>query len=435
MKEKHLIVVSVDAMVYEDLEYAATLPTFGRLLREGALIKHVKTIYPSLTHPVHATMITGAPAGVTGIICNEYFEPGNMHAPWYNFLEEIRCDTIFHAARRAGLTSAVCTWPVAAKGNGVIDYCVPGMFDAYFEEYPENPLDGFRAYGACEEIMDIIEEGVKRFGPRAIHPEVEEFQAYCCAEIIRKHKPNLLFTHPCYVDHKRHSTGLFTEQVQFAVQETERWLTQMYEAVCDAGIEDTTDFVVLSDHGQLGIVRRICPNVFLADKGYLKADAEGKLLSWEVYAKTCGLSAQIYLARPEDQKLYDEVYALLQQMAEEKIYGFDRVFTDAEVKERYGLYGDFSFVIETDGYTSFSEECSRPAVRELVNEDYRFGKATHGHMPERGPQPPFIGMGPSFRKGAVLEEGNILNHAPTFAKILGLELKDATGHAEDRILR
>ena len=125
---------------------------------------------------------------------------------------------------------------------------------------------------------------------------------------------------------------------------------------------------------------------------------------------------------------------IIKQMAEEKIYGFDRVFTLEEVKERYGLFGDFSFVIETDGYTSFSEECRRPAVRDLVIEDYRFGKATHGHLPERGPQPPFIGMGPSFRKGAVLAEGNILNHAPTFAKILGLTLKDAVGHAEDEIL-
>lgn len=29
MKNKHLIVVSVDALVYEDLEYAKTLPAFG----------------------------------------------------------------------------------------------------------------------------------------------------------------------------------------------------------------------------------------------------------------------------------------------------------------------------------------------------------------------------------------------------------------------
>ena len=122
-------------------------------------------------------------------------------------------------------------------------------------------------------------------------------------------------------------------------------------------------------------------------------------------------------------------------MADEKIYGFERVFTKEEVRERYGLDGDFSFVIETDGFTTFSDDWRRPVVRDLDTSDYRFGHSTHGHMPEKGPQPPFIGMGPSFAPGVVLEEGHILNHAPTFARILGVELLQAEGKCEDRLLR
>ena len=81
MKEKHLIVVSVDALVFEDLEYAKTLPAFGRLMREGSRIERIRTIYPSLTHPVHATMMSGNPAGVTGVVLAE----GSIlnHAPTF----------------------------------------------------------------------------------------------------------------------------------------------------------------------------------------------------------------------------------------------------------------------------------------------------------------------------------------------------------------
>lgn len=57
---KHLIVVSIDALVFEDLEYAKTLPNFSKILRDCSLIERVNTIYPSLTHPVHATIISGA---------------------------------------------------------------------------------------------------------------------------------------------------------------------------------------------------------------------------------------------------------------------------------------------------------------------------------------------------------------------------------------
>ena len=45
MKQKHLIVISVDALVYEDLEYAKELPVFGDILENGSLIKRVKTMY------------------------------------------------------------------------------------------------------------------------------------------------------------------------------------------------------------------------------------------------------------------------------------------------------------------------------------------------------------------------------------------------------
>ena len=72
---KHVIVVSFDALVFEDIEYAKNLPNFKKLLDGAAIIERVKTIYPSVTHPVHATLITGAPAGVTGIVNNLIFKP------------------------------------------------------------------------------------------------------------------------------------------------------------------------------------------------------------------------------------------------------------------------------------------------------------------------------------------------------------------------
>ena len=426
MKNKHLIVVSVDALVYEDLEYAKTLPNFGRLIEKGAIIERVKTIYPSLTHPVHASIISGAPAGVTKIVNNATLSPGKDGA-WYNMLDEIDCDTILHAAKRAGLTTAVCEWPVTAKGQNVIDYLVPDILNEYSTGREDEILDVFREYGTTECLMDIVEEGISRFGFRDEHPAVDHFQIFCASEIIKRHKPDLLLTHPSLVDNARHLSGIFGERVKPALEQTDVWLGQLLDAVREAGIEDPTDFIILSDHGQLNIVRVICPNIYLADAGYIRLGEMGELESWDAYIASAGLSAQVYLSRPDDTELYDGVYALLSEMAKEGIYGFERVFTTDEVKARYGLSGDFSFVIESDGYSSFSEALTRPIVRPLDTSDYRTGKGTHGHMPEKGPQPTFIGCGRSFKPGAVVKEGSILSHAPTMAKILGLELRDSEG--------
>lgn len=433
MADKHLIVISVDALVYEDLEYASKLPNFKRILDGGALIKKVKTIYPSLTHPVHATLITGAPAGKTGIISNEIFSPGKP-APWYNLLGEIKCDTLLHSAKRKGLTTAVSTWPVTAKGQDVVDYLIPDVLNEYTAGRESEIMNVYLEYGMTECLYDIVEEGIERFGYKDVHPTIDEFQIYCASEIIRRYKPNLLLTHPSFVDNARHRTGLFSKRVKYALEETDRWLGMLFDAVRDAGIEESCDFIILSDHGQLGIVRTVCPNVYLKDAGYITVDNDGNLKSFDAYVASGGLSARVYLSRPDDKQLYDEVYSLLSKMAEDKLYGFERVFEKEEVERLYGLSGDFSFILESDGYTSFSEDLNRPIVRPLDTNDYRTGHATHGHMPEKGPQPTFIGFGPSFKAGAVIECGSILNHAPTAAKILGLSLRDAEGKSVDDIL-
>ena len=130
---KHLIVISVDALVFEDLDYAKNLPNFKKMLELGALLERVRTIYPSLTHPVHASIISGAPAGITGIISNEVFAPGEFRPIWYNDLKQIKCDTILHSAKRSGISTAVCTWPVTSGIGETIDYLVPCVLNYSIE--------------------------------------------------------------------------------------------------------------------------------------------------------------------------------------------------------------------------------------------------------------------------------------------------------------
>jgi len=429
MKNKHLIVVSVDALVFEDLEYAKSLPMFGKILKEGSLVKRVTTIYPSLTHPVHASIMSGCPAGETGIIANLHFMPGQSSVPWYNYLSDMQCDTIFHAAHRAGLTTASCRWPLTGKGNDVIDYLLPEIMNTDVAGYEDHILDAYRNMGTSECLMDLIEEGVKRFGCYNEHPAYDAFGTFCAAEIIRRNKPNVLFTHPGLVDAERHRTGLFSDQVKESLVTTDRWISALWNAVIDAGIENETDLIVLSDHGHLSYSRTISPNIYLKDAGFIRVDEEGKLLGWDAYAAAGGLSSLVYLSRPEDAALYNSVYSLLRKMAEEGIYGFEQVFTREEVKEKYGLDGAFSFVLETDGCTGFGEYLTRPVVRPAKNEDVRLGHSSHGHLPEKGPQPTFLAMGPSIEKGVEVEHGHILDHAATFAKILGIPFPQAHGKA------
>ena len=320
-------------------------------------------------------------------------------------------------------------------GNEFVDYLVPGLMGLDIEGREDDALNVYKEFGLTPCLEEVVEDALGKYGPSLGHPEIDDFSTYIAAEIIRRHKPNLLLTHPGYIDSARHRSGVFSELVCKSLRDTDRWIGMLWDAVCDAGIEDSTDIVVLGDHGQINATRRINTNVFFADKGYIDVDRDGNMLDWRVCAHSTGFSSYVYLKDKSDEKLEEEIYVLLKEMAEENLYGFDQVLTRGEVKERYGLDGDFSFVLETDGFSTFANGWVRPTVAPLDISDYKMGKASHGYLPEKGPQPTFIAAGPSFKKGEIVEFGSILNHAPTYAAALGLELADSVGTKVSEILK
>ena len=234
---KHLIVVSVDAMVYEDLALLKTMPNVGKLIREGSIVERVKTIYPSLTHPVHASLMSGCPAGKTGVPNNTLFQPGVKNTPWFNHLSQMQCETIFHAAHRAGLSTAACRWPMTAGGFDQIDYLVPEIMDEDVAEEPNLEKLYRKMCTPC--LFDpIISKHLSILNAPERHPSYEEFSMRCAADVIRTYKPNLLLTHPGMVDHCRHVNGLFNAAVEDALKITDRWIGMLMDAVRDAGIEE-----------------------------------------------------------------------------------------------------------------------------------------------------------------------------------------------------
>ena len=92
-------------------------------------------------------------------------------------------------------------------------------------------------------------------------------------------------------------------------------------------------------------------------------------------------------------------------------------------------------MLETDGYTTFSNEWRRPLVRSYDTTDYKTGRATHGHHPAKGVQPTFFAFGPDIEEGVVIENARLVDEAPTIARALGLEMKDVDGRVIEEIYK
>ena len=126
---------------------------------------------------------------------------------------------------------------------------------------------------------------------------------------------------------------------------------------------------------------------------------------------------------------------MLCQMAEDGLYGFKTVYTREETAAQFHLDGDFDFVLESDGYTGFSDSVQRPFTASYEKKNYRLGRASHGYLPDDGPQPVFMCKGPHIRPDVLLPRHDIVDEAPTYAALLGVELKDAQGTALTELLK
>jgi len=417
---KYCIVISEDAMVREDLGYLKTLPHFGRIWEQTAKVDIMRSVYPTITYPCHASMVTGVYPDRHGIVNNEKATVGELSSEWEHFRSNIRVPTVFDMAKKEQLTTASVFWPVSGRDTSVdwlINECWPDG---------EGAVKCFENSGSSPEmIKEIIEPNLDLWVDRSDwrwHPAVDNFANACACAIIRKHQPNLLTLHIANIDAYRHQTGLFGERINQGLYEADTWFGDIVRATEDAGTYDETNFFIVSDHGQMNVYRVVSPNAILAENGLIQTDDDGRFISCDAWCQAASLSSLVYLRDPSDKNLVERVAAVLNQMCESELYGISRVYTAEEAQSEERLAGGFSFVLETDGYTSFCNDWLKPLVRRLDNSDYRFGRATHGYQPDKGPQPTLFAFGPDITPGAYIEKGSITDIAPTIAYALGLEV-------------
>lgn len=432
MSKRHVVVVSVDALVYEDLETLSKLYALAPRWDKMARVDRVRSIYPTITYPCHSTMMTGVYPDRHHIVNNEAPILGVEHCLWQHFRSSVKAPSIFDAAKKAGLTTAAVFWPVTGK-DPAIDYLV----DEYWPQHGEDSVTAFRDSGSSEEVIKkIVKPNLKYLeGKHRMHPYADAFVMGCAADMLRNFQPDLLMVHPANVDSARHASGLFTPAVTNALYDTNLWLEELFKAAEDAGIYEDTNFFIVSDHGQIEIRRSVALNALLAEEGLLDVAPDGTLKDWTAFAKSGGTSALVYLKDPADQVAWDKTKLALEKLRDSEVCGIGEILTEAEAWERYHLGGDFAFVIETDGWTSFSTSWLKPVQKPLDNSDYRFGRATHGHEPEKGPQPTLMAFGPDIQPGAHLDTARLVDEAPTFAHALGLTMPDTDGHCLTELFR
>ena len=116
-----LCMISLDAVAQPDADRLLSLSAFSALAENGVFCGNVKTIYPTLTYPIHTSLITGCYPTTHGIGHNQPFQPDtppNMRK-WYWSVGDIQAKTLYQAAKEKRMDVASILWPVSGKNRFV----------------------------------------------------------------------------------------------------------------------------------------------------------------------------------------------------------------------------------------------------------------------------------------------------------------------------
>jgi predicted AlkP superfamily pyrophosphatase or phosphodiesterase len=407
-QERHVLVISVDglgACLYDHLAAKLHISNLLRLRREGSYAERVLGVYPTVTYPSHTTIVTGRMPAEHGIYSNlSSREPGKNLEEWFWFAKAIKVPTLWDEARAHRLTTGAVFWPVTA--GAPIDWDVPEIWD------PQKPLQVDPSYIAKYATPGLLFEALLEIGPPQPGQELDVTRSRLATFILKKHKPNLLLVHLVDLDEEEHQFGPDSPQAAATLEKIDGHLGELLAADQAAGLADSTDVFIVSDHGFLPVEEEIKPNVLFVKAGLLTADEKGNVSGGRIATVANGGSFFIYWPNSED--LRSTVNEALKPLRDQGVLW--AVLDRAALRD---LAAEPAAQMALEAPTGYA--FSSGAAGDLLSKRKSIN-GTHGHLPfRRELEASFIAWGPDIRAGVDLHTIRMTEIAPTILKAMGID--------------
>ena len=394
---KRLCMISLDAVANPDADRPLSLPALSALADQGVFCGNVKTVYPTLTYPIHTSLLTGCYPETHGIGHNQPFQPDKapeMRA-WYWSIGDIKVKTLHQAAKEKGMDIASILWPVTGK-NPYVRRCFPEVL----------PLPGesavLKMIQYASPVWILRMEALYGKTRKSIkQPDLDDYAALLCEKLYDSRRPpDVLTVHLVDCDAMRHKYGVDSPEARDAMKRLDARVGRIIEAIKKAGLMEETLFCVVSDHGQQD-----------APKGIL-LDAKLKA-ACGAQAQSLGMGA--YIFGPD----LDKARRILEEKGEE--WGIGRIFGKEELR---ALHAPKDVHLAVDAL---------PGHCFIDKQEETYGE--HGFSLNCPQARTLLWLkGPGVKRNFRLREANLVDIAPTLAKALGLSLPQAEGKALDEVL-
>jgi arylsulfatase A-like enzyme len=424
----HVVVVVWDGM-RPDFVTAATTPTLWNLAKQGVTFRNHHAAYPSMTEVNGTTLATGAYPEESGIIANKEFRPA-INASKKVGTEELavvrasdeatgghylNAPTLAEILRNHGIRTAIA----GAKGVALLhDRAARSEAAEAVNLYAGSTLPESRASA----IIGLLGE----FPPGELTGTDRDLwtRRALTGPLWEKEVPPFSLLWLSEPDHSQHETGPGSAASLAAIKQADENLAQVLATLDQKGLRDTTDIMVVSDHGFSTIERNVDVAAVLNSQGFHASRVFPHSEARVGYVMVVGNGGTVLLyVTGHNQALIAKIAHCLQAQS---FCGV--LFTQEPVEGAFRLHDvriDSPSAPDIVLATRWKGDPSTNGTPGLTHSDYSQygpGCGMHGSLSPFDMHNTCIAAGPDFRKGVQnnLPTGNI-DIAPTVLWLLGVE--------------
>lgn len=418
---KRVLVISIDGLgfnAFQTLKEHA--PTLSKLAKHGALASS-ETIFPSMTWPSHASLLTGCKPMKHRILGNRVFDRKArkvIHASTVPYAKTFGVETIFDIAHKKGLKTAAILWPSTQQAKN-INFNIP-------EVYGQKKFARWSTKGLLKRLKrnGLPTHKLGKFSENQMFLQ-DTFARDAAIELIGLEAPELMMVHFLSVDSLGHSYGPTSRPYRWGIELVDRYVGDMLKALEKRNLLVRTNVMVVSDHGFLTIKHRFDADKLLHQKGLIKSLK--RLDKGPVRTVSNGHALFVYILKDAPKNTRTKIRQLFASQDQ-----VENVFGPKDYRQL--------------GLPTRSKESSSPDLIVLSKPNIIFGRikggdallkssaipGMHGYLPNHpNMRPLFIAHGPDIKefKGPIeARKGQQrpwqiqnIDIAPTLATMLGLK--------------
>ena len=253
------VVVVVFDGLRPDLVNDDLTPNLARFFRGGAHYAQARTVFPSLTRVCAASLATGAPPAIHGVIGNAFYHPGVRPERPID-LASIEEASLLDVA--GGAVTAPCFADVlagAGKSFAMATGCTAG---ATYLLAPHAAANGQWVYSCHGPGASVTPAAVRtmeaRFGPVQDRdpPQfevVDRVTDVFVEHILRERDPDVALAWYPEPDTSAHFIGLAADETLAILRHCDAQFGRILQAVAAKPTSERTLIIVASDHGQITV--------------------------------------------------------------------------------------------------------------------------------------------------------------------------------------